>query len=825
MRILDFGKHLQEWRQRSSSSNGSFLFYFTVVFVLLSVLLILGGVHFYHSEIESRYHTQLQKISAITDMKVASIQEMRSRFLVSAGNFAENPFVMDAVSQVVQNPTQDILKDKLMESVWHSSFSDGWLLGLNGELLTSTSKDPVSHTAKQAIADVLAGASPKLCDLPTMEGNHIYLDVVAMIYTKDRKPLAVLVLRMDLNDRLFPLLDFWPGAERTIESLVVMRDKGQALFINKRTIQPGHDFFEREPLTKTHLPAVQAVLGKVGAYYGIDYRGFPVLSYIKPIPSSAWILVVKVDEDDFLADSRKETLLLIVILGGSILLIAFGLNWLHRKLLSGLAKSAEEAKKKLLQFSVVVEENPALILITNRTGAIEYINKKFTEVTGYTQEDVIGKNPRILKSGETSRAEYTRLWKTLQAGETWQGEFHNCKKNGELYWESAMITPIFGDDGKITHFVSVKEDITMRKLDALAIVDANNQYQTILDTMPDLLFEVDQESRIYQYHSHDDTSLLVHPEHFLGKKMLDVLPPEPGAVCFAAIQEAAAKGKSIGGVYCLPLPKGKCWFELSVAALPVQEGRTPHFLLLARDITSRKIAEDELVMKNAEIERFIYTVSHDLKSPLVTIQTFLNYLERDRNAQKEADVVKDMNFIRSAAEKMAARLDGLLELSRVGHQVNKEEKVLLQDIVNEVLVLVAGQITSRKVEVISTQEPLLLYGDKGQFVEVFQNLVDNAVKFLGDQPSPRIEIGAVRVNGDWELFVRDNGSGIDPNHLGKIFGLFHKLEPKSAGSGLGLALVKRIIEVHGGHIQVESEGLGHGVTFRFTLPNIKRQNQ
>lgn len=135
----------------------------------------------------------------------------------------------------------------------------------------------------------------------------------------------------------------------------------------------------------------------------------------------------------------------------------------------------------------------------------------------------------------------------------------------------------------------------------------------------------------------------------------------------------------------------------------------------------------------------------------------------------------------------------------------------------------AGRIVERGVTVEVTKDPVLLFGDRTRLVEVFQNLVDNAVKFMGREKAPRVEIGADRVGGETVFFVRDNGIGIDPRYQPKLFGLFEKLDPGSDGTGIGLALVKRIVEVHGGRIWVESEGPGKGTTFRFTLANIQRK--
>jgi signal transduction histidine kinase len=181
-------------------------------------------------------------------------------------------------------------------------------------------------------------------------------------------------------------------------------------------------------------------------------------------------------------------------------------------------------------------------------------------------------------------------------------------------------------------------------------------------------------------------------------------------------------------------------------------------------------------------------------------------------------VDRDLVFIRNAAEKMEQLLNELLRLARVGRVATLSVEMPLQSIVQEALDLVAGQIAERGVTVVVTTEPVFVTGDLPRLVEVFQNLVDNAVKFMGDQPSPRVEIGVASQAGEQVFFVRDNGIGIDTRHRHKLFGLFEKLMPASAGTGMGLALVKRIVEIHGGRIWVESEGVGKGSCFRFTLP-------
>ncbi|MCX6571765.1 MAG: ATP-binding protein [Candidatus Aminicenantes bacterium] len=252
-------------------------------------------------------------------------------------------------------------------------------------------------------------------------------------------------------------------------------------------------------------------------------------------------------------------------------------------------------------------------------------------------------------------------------------------------------------------------------------------------------------------------------------------------------------------------------------------GRVTGALSSARDITESKRYEEELQAKNDELTRFAYTVSHDLKSPLVTIRTFLGYLEQDIRKPDAAIVDKDLTYIRNAADKASRLLDELLELSRIGRKVNPPVEVPLQEVVNEALELAAGRIAERGVTVKVTKDPIQLTGDRPRLVEVFLNLVDNAVKYMGDEPAPCVEIGVDEVGGETVLFVRDNGIGIDPQYQPKLFGLFEKLDPGTEGTGIGLALVKRIVDVHGGRIWVESEGPGKGATFRFTLAKTKRK--
>lgn len=244
-----------------------------------------------------------------------------------------------------------------------------------------------------------------------------------------------------------------------------------------------------------------------------------------------------------------------------------------------------------------------------------------------------------------------------------------------------------------------------------------------------------------------------------------------------------------------------------------------------QDITDQKLIEqerekliDELGAKNAELEQFTYTVSHDLKAPLVTIKGFLGFLGVDARAGDIKRVEADIQRISDATDRMHQLLTDLLELSRIGRLMNTPERISFQLLAKEAVELTDGQFRARGIDVITNEELPNVYGDRQRLLEVMQNLLDNAAKFMGDQSRPLVEIGQQSETDDGfvTFFVRDNGIGIAPEFHERIFGLFNRLDPKVEGTGIGLALVKRIVEYHGGRIWVQSEA-GKGATFCFTL--------
>lgn len=242
------------------------------------------------------------------------------------------------------------------------------------------------------------------------------------------------------------------------------------------------------------------------------------------------------------------------------------------------------------------------------------------------------------------------------------------------------------------------------------------------------------------------------------------------------------------------------------------------FNKLRQSEQERGLLIEELEAKNKRLERFAYTVSHELKTPLVTISGFTGMLRRDLEQGNSDRLEGNFAQIEIATRTMASLLDDLLKISRVGYSEQPKEAVSLSELAQEVSQHIQFQINGQSIEIDIAPDLPVIHANRTQMLEVMQNLVENAAKFCSQQERPRIVIGASHEKDRTVCFVRDNGKGIDPEYQQRIFNLFERLDQDVEGSGVGLALVSSIIEVYGGKIWVESEGVGKGSTFFFSLP-------
>ncbi len=361
--------------------------------------------------------------------------------------------------------------------------------------------------------------------------------------------------------------------------------------------------------------------------------------------------------------------------------------------------------------------------------------------------------------------------------------------------------------------------------------EAEERNRLIVNNSLDAIITIDENDAIITWNPMAESIFGYPRKEALGKKLSEIiLPPQKRTIEGKIFKDLAIKMEEGEHLHNRPteITAFRCdGYEFAVELLvsPVSIGETQIFICNIRDITERKRADKEkedlikeLETKNTELEKFTYTVSHDLKSPLVTISGFSSILDLDILKGDTERAKRDTMHIRDAAGKMQTLLDDLLELSRVGRMFNPPEDVPLKEIVQEAISLVAGQIEQKGVRIEVLPDLPVIFADRRRLLEVFQNLIDNAVKFMDNEKEPLIEIGAWKDDEETLCYVRDNGMGIEPQYQEKIFELFERLDQRIEGTGIGLALIKKIIEVHGGTIWVESKGPGKGSSFNFTLP-------
>ncbi len=277
----------------------------------------------------------------------------------------------------------------------------------------------------------------------------------------------------------------------------------------------------------------------------------------------------------------------------------------------------KQADEQLRKLSRAVEQSASTIVISDLKGRIEYANPKFTETTGYTLEEAIGQNPRILKSGYTPQEEYKRLWETIMAGKEWRGEFQNKKKNGDLYWESASISPIAGENGEITHFLAVKENITESKMALAALSASEAQMRALFAAMSDVVIVYDRNGKYVSVAPTRSDLLIKPPEELIGKTLSDVFPGEEAEKLLGTIHTVLDTQKILQVEYSLSIAGQLIWFSGTIS--PMQEDRV---VWVARDITEKKWKEERLVAERNLLSTLIdnlpdYIFVKDVNSCLI----------------------------------------------------------------------------------------------------------------------------------------------------------------------------------------------------------------
>jgi len=315
-------------------------------------------------------------------------------------------------------------------------------------------------------------------------------------------------------------------------------------------------------------------------------------------------------------------------------------------------------------------------------------------------------------------------------------------------------------------------------------------------------------------------------DEFMGRSFTSFIPNEERDKVAECLASLSPKTPFLTVEHQVITTGGLRWQQWTNRAIFDSAGRLAEFQAVGRDITERKRAELErerlmeaLKEKNADLEMMNHTISHDLKSPLITVRGLLGWVERHAAGGNTERLKSNLQVISKAAARMEELTDQMSLFTRIGQLSEEIEEFQFSRVAREATELVSGRIAQSGVEVTIAPDLPTVRANRSFLLQVLQNLIENSIKYMGDQRYPKVEIGARLDLSGQVFYVRDNGVGIDPSCQERVFDLFDRLECKGVeGSGLGLALAKRAVEAHGGRIWVESKGRGQGSTFCFSLP-------
>jgi two-component system sensor kinase FixL len=491
-------------------------------------------------------------------------------------------------------------------------------------------------------------------------------------------------------------------------------------------------------------------------------------------------------------------------------------------------KNAERALHESEEkFSRAFRSAPYAILITRMAdGFILDTNEAFEKMTGYSPDEVAGKTTLDLnlwvREPDRRSVVHDLEQKIQVAGREY--EFRN--RSGQVF------TGLFS-----TEIITVRDqpyilssiyDITERRKAAEDLRETNEYLKNLLDYANAPIIVWDPAFRITRFNHAFERLTGRTEQEVIGQPLPILFPPATLEASLEMIRKTYEGERwetvEIPILHVSGVTRIVLWNSANIAD---PAGTIISTIAQGQDITDRKLTETqrealihELEQKNAELDRFAYTVSHDLKSPLVTIRGFLGLLEEDIRKNDPVQAQEDIGRINSAAATMERLISTLLDLSRSGRSVDVPTRILFSELAREAAGLLATSLSDRHVTLVIPDNLPEVAGDRQRLLQVMTNLLDNAVKFMGSQKEPRVEVGVRAGAGTPVFFVRDNGSGMKKENQQKAFSLFERFNPGIPGSGIGLATVKRIIEAHGGWIRMESEGEGKGTTVCFTLPGL-----
>jgi PAS domain S-box-containing protein len=480
------------------------------------------------------------------------------------------------------------------------------------------------------------------------------------------------------------------------------------------------------------------------------------------------------------------------------------------------------AEKQLILLTTALEAAANGIILVDTGGTILWSNPAFSRMTGYSNVEIVGQTPSILKSGKHNQEFYSNLWETILAGKVWHGEVINRRKDGTLYYEEQIITPVIDQDGKITNFISIRQDITDHKQAEDALRKSEQQYRSLVIASAQIVWHTNAEGEVVEdiptWRNFTGQSL----DETMGQGWIEALHPDDKrrvaefwshAVATKSLYEIEYRIRNHSGEYS----------PFAVRGVPIldKDGNLSSWVGTCTDITEKKNYENQLIQaeKHAAIGRMVGSVTHEINNPLQTIKNCLYLIQQDIDLDSTSKEPLEMAL--SETQRLSNIVGQLRQLYRPQDSQTIRSHELLS-IIEEVHSLILPHLNNSHVvwKPLASLEPCSIRCIRDQIIEVFLNITLNAIEAM-QATGGVLSVNMVQStdNAQVGVIISDTGPGIKPEILPHMFEPF--ITTKEYGLGLGLSISYSIIQKHGGQITVDSQP-GMGTSFTIWLPRLEK---
>jgi PAS domain S-box-containing protein len=823
--------------------------------VAISGVMILLGYIYLINQIRGIREVTDNQLTSIAQLKISEISHWREERMSDLWVTLESPMFRESVVELAANPNKAALREDLttrLESlITHANYWNSYLVYPDGTILISA-KPPAARMEEAAVLNIHTAVESErafFSDFFHSElDGRVYLDLIGPVKNENGQVTAVLLLRVDPEQYLYPLIQTWPTPSESAETLIVRREGDAVLFLNTLRHRPDAPLTIQIPLSRDEVPGVKVVKGLRGSTEGIDYRGVEVFAAVNPIPDSEWFIVSKIDRreirDQIIFISGFILLMVVmgILLTAALLVVYF--NRRQRILYRDMYNAEKGRLKALEETRTILYSIGDGVIATDEHGRVTHINPVAVDLTGWKEEDGIGRdlsevfsiiNEKTLEKVENPAKQVLRDGNIVGLAN------HTLlvRRDGRKIPIADSGAPVKDTQGDIHGVVLVFRDQTGERETQRELYLLSNTIRASLDEI--YIFDADT-LRFRFVNDGALKNLGFSLEEMQEKTPLDIKPEMDEAKFRQMVKPLLDHSLPIQVFETIhQRSDGSCYpVEVHLQLHEDESGNDGRlFMAMIQDITRRRQDEEaiqklnadleqrvidrtiQLQASNKELEAFAYSISHDLRGPLRGIDGWGQALLEDNFDQLNPTGREYLNRVRGETQRMGRLIDDLLELSRVTRIEMTVENVDLTTMANNIIAGFRIIDNDRDVE-FTVEENLAARGDPRLLEIALTDLLDNAWKFTGAREKARIEFGSKVWDGRQVFFIRDNGVGFDMDYSARLFGAFQRLHKQTEfpGMGIGLATAQRIIQRHGGTIWPESKP-GEGATFFFTLMEME----